>query len=88
MMRISTRNSKLSGKILCSRIFYLVSKQEGKASAYSNLSKEEKIAKAKQLQEQIRKKRAEEAKKLAEESERNRIAGTKAMAEVKRKLDE
>jgi hypothetical protein len=49
---------------------------------------EEKVAKAKTLQEEIRRKRAAEEKRLAEESERLRISSTKAMSETKRLMEE
>ena len=52
------------------------------------MSKEEKLQKAKELQDAIRKKRAIEEKKLAEEQEKNRIRITKELSEAKRKMEE
>jgi len=52
------------------------------------LSKEEKLKKAKELQDQIRKKRAEEEKKNKEETEKNRIRSVKELSEAKRKMEE
>lgn len=52
------------------------------------MSKEEKLRKAKELQDAIRKKRAEEEKKLAEDQERNRIRLTKELAEAKKQMEE
>jgi len=52
------------------------------------LTKEEKMKKAKELQDAIRKKRAEEEKKNKEEQEKNRIRSVKDLAEAKRKMEE
>lgn len=52
------------------------------------MTKEEKIKKAKEMQEAIRKKRAEDEKKLAEEQERNRVRITKELSEAKKKMEE
>ena len=82
----STRNSRLSGN-QCSRITSY-SQQEGGAKGGSTLTKEEKIQKAKELQEAIRKKRVEEDKRNAEEAEKMRIRMTKEISEAKRKLEE
>mmetsp|Transcript_10040 Transcript_10040/g.9979 ORF Transcript_10040/g.9979 Transcript_10040/m.9979 type:complete len:144 (-) Transcript_10040:386-817(-) len=54
----------------------------------STLSKEEKLKKAKELQEQIRKRRVEEDKRNAEVSEKNRILATKQLQIAKRQMDE
>ena len=52
------------------------------------LSKEERIQKAKELQERLRKKRAEEEKKLEEQREIDRIKNTKELQKAKRKMEE
>ena len=54
----------------------------------STLTKEERIAKAKALQEEIRRKRAAEEKRLQEEQEKNRVKYAKEMSEMKRKVEE
>jgi hypothetical protein len=54
----------------------------------NTMTKEEKLAKAKELQEQIRRKRAEEEKRLAEEQEKNRVRIAKDISEAKRKMEE
>lgn len=54
----------------------------------STLTKEERLQKAKELQESIRRKRAAEEKRLKEEQEKSRIASTKQMQEIKRKMEE
>ncbi len=47
--------------------------KEASSGPKSTLSKEEKLKKAKELQDQIRKRREAEDKRLAEEHEKNRI---------------
>ena len=75
------------GKLI--RIFLSIfSKDETASGPKSTLTKEEKLIKAKELQERIRKRRNEEEKRLSEENERNRIKGAKGMTEVKRKMEE
>ncbi|CDW78340.1 pub domain-containing protein [Stylonychia lemnae] len=66
----------------------VVGQSEATSGPKSTLTKEEKLKKAKELQESIRKKRAEEEKRLNEEREKQRVHGAKAMSEVKRKMEE
>jgi hypothetical protein len=64
-MLTSMKSSRLLGRDFSMLILFR--KQEGKAESKSTLTKEEKIQKAKELQEAIRKKRLADEKKLAEE---------------------
>lgn len=52
------------------------------------LTKEEKIAAAKELQQKLRAKREAEEKRLAEEREKNRIKSTKELQKAKKKMEE
>jgi PUB domain len=52
------------------------------------MTKEEKLAKARALQDEARKRRAAEEKRIAEEQEKNRIRIAKELTEAKRKMDE
>ena len=52
------------------------------------LSKEERMQKAKELQDRLRKKREEEDKKLEEQREKDRIRSTKELQIAKRKMEE
>lgn len=66
----------------------IVGKEEGSIKPVSNLTKEEKIQKAKDLQKAMQKRRAEEEKKLGEDQEKNRIRIAKDLSEAKRKMEE
>ena len=61
---------------------------QGESKPKSNLTKEEKLQKAKELQAEIRRKRVAEEKRLKEEQEKQRILSTKQMQEVKRKMED
>ena len=62
----------------------IVGQAEGSSKPKSNLTKEEKLAKAKELQEQIRKKRAEEDAKNARENEAARRLADQELAKAKK----
>lgn len=62
----------------------IVGQSDEPAKSTSNLTKEERIEKAKELQSSIRKKRAGDELKLGRENEAQRVKSTKEMSEVKK----